>query len=172
LDDRNRQAHIEKESNFSTDDRKALAKPVAHSPTVLGVGLLVLTAVVQSPFIYGGRFRQEIGLVMAGQCAREHCSAQGRLVAGPMGPQPIVHYAQREGWTWQEYADDFPARLETYRKHGAECVVLYFDRNTPPQERQHYAPLIETLPILEHGKGPWGAGETPCEFYVLRLNGK
>jgi hypothetical protein len=121
--------------------------------------------------ISGGRFQQDIGFMIAAHSAEKHCSATGRIVAGPFTPQPIVHYARREGWTWQEYPSDMQNLLDGCKKHGAECVVLYFDRKTPPEERRRYNDLIKTLPILEHRAGPWGLGETPCEIYVLQLRG-
>jgi hypothetical protein len=137
----------------------------------LGACLLILTAIVHSPVISDGRFKQDMGFMIAAQSAEKHCSAAGRIVAGPFTPQPIVHYARREGWTWQEYPSDMQNLLDGCKKHGAECVVLYFDRKTPPEERRRYNDLIKTLPILEHRAGPWGLGETPCEIYVLQLRG-
>jgi len=86
-------------------------------------------------------------------------------------PQPFIHYARRDGWTWQEYPSDMQILLDRYKKQGAECVVLYFDRKTTAEERRRYDALLKTLPILEHRAGPWGLGKTPCEFYVLQLPG-
>jgi 4-amino-4-deoxy-L-arabinose transferase-like glycosyltransferase len=140
-----------------------------HVPIAAGACMLVLTAVVQSPLVVEGRFRQDIGFVIAAQSAQNYCSPQGRVAVGPLTPQPIIHYARREGWTWQEYPQDLQNQLECYRRHGAECVVLYFDRKTPPQERRRYDTLLNTLPILNHQSGPWGLGATQCEFYVLQL---
>ncbi len=137
----------------------------------MGVCLLVFTAIVQSPWISDGRFRQDIGFVIAGRIAESHCSLQGRIAAGPCTPQPIIHYARREGWTWHEYPGDCINLLDYYKTHGAECIVLYFDRKTSQQERDRYAAVINSLPILEHRSGPWGLGETQCEFYVLQLRG-
>ncbi|MGA2059588.1 MAG: glycosyltransferase family 39 protein [Thermoguttaceae bacterium] len=135
----------------------------------LGACLLVLTAIIHSPWISDGRFRQDIGFMIAAQSAQKHCSAAGRIVAGPFTPQPIIHYARREGWTWQEYPGDMQNLLDGCKKHGAECVVLYFDRKIQPEERRRYDDLIKTLPILEHQAGPWGLGQTPCEIYILGL---
>ncbi|MGD0655671.1 MAG: glycosyltransferase family 39 protein [Thermoguttaceae bacterium] len=137
----------------------------------IGACLLVLTAIVQSPVISDGRFQQNIGYVIAAQSAEKHCSERGRIAAGPFSPQPIIHYARREGWTWQEYPNDMQILLDRYKKQGAECVVLYFDRKTPAEERRRYDALLKTLPILEHRAGPWGLGGTACEFYVLQLLG-
>jgi hypothetical protein len=135
----------------------------------LGACLLVLTAIIHSPWISDGRFKQDMGFMIAAQCAEKHCSATGRIVAGPFTPQPIVHYARREGWTWQEYPSDMQTLLDGCKKYGAECVVLYFDRKIQPEERRRYDNLIKTLPILEHRAGPWGLGQTPCEIYILGL---
>ncbi len=135
----------------------------------LGACLLILTAIIHSPMISNGRFRQDVGFMIAAKSAASHCSEQGRIVAGPFTPQPIIHYARREGWAWQEYPSDLQNMLDGCKKHGAECVVLYFDRKTPAEERRRYETLIKTLPILEHRAGPWGLGETPCEFYILGL---
>ncbi len=99
------------------------------------------------------------------------CSERGRVVVGPLTPQAIIHFAHREGWTWHEYPDDWRSLLRRYQAHGGECVVLYFDRKTPAAERARYAAMLKTLPILERRSGPWGLGETPCEYYVLRLRG-
>ena len=107
--------------------------------------------------------------MIAAESAAKHCSAHGRIVAGPFTPQPIIHYARREGWAWQEFPDDLQAMLDRCKEHGAECVVLYFDRKITPVERRRYDPLIESLPVLEHLSGHWGLGETPCEIYVLQL---
>ncbi len=137
----------------------------------LGVGILVLAAIVHSPLISDGRFKQDMGFMIAAQSATRHCSEHGRLVVGPFTPQHIIHYARREGWTWQEFPGDLQIMLDGCKKHGAECVVLYFDRKTPPEERRRYDDLIKTLPILEHRAGPWGLGRTPCEIYVLGLLG-
>ena len=59
--------------------------------------------------------------------------------------------------------------MRHYQDHGGECVVLYFDRKTSAAERARYAAMLKTLSILEKRSGPWGLGETPCEYYILRL---
>jgi hypothetical protein len=137
----------------------------------LGAAWLALTAIVHSPWISNGRFQQHIGFLIAAQSAEKHCSERGRMAAGPFSPQPIIHYARREGWTWQEHPDEPRTLLDQYGKQGAECAVLYFDGKTPAGERRRYDALLKTLPILEHRAGPWGLGGTECEFYVLRLGG-
>jgi 4-amino-4-deoxy-L-arabinose transferase-like glycosyltransferase len=136
----------------------------------LGIILLATTAVVQSPWVSGARFRPDTGFVFAAESAQKFCSERGRLVVGPLTPQAIIHLAHREGWTWHEYPDDWRSLLRHYREHGGECVVLYFDRKTSAAERAQYAPMLKTLPILEKRSGPWGLGETPCEYYILRLS--
>jgi Dolichyl-phosphate-mannose-protein mannosyltransferase len=149
--------------------RSAGEKRIQSLQIPLGACLLILAAIIHSPWICDGRFKQDMGFMIAAQSAERQCSAAGRIVAGPFTPQPIVHYARREGWTWQEYPGDMQNWLDGCKKHGAECVVLYFDRKIQPEERRRYDDLIKTLPILEHLSGPWGLGRTPCEIYVLGL---
>ena len=120
---------------------------------------------------FRARFRPDTGFLLAAESARQFCSERGRVVVGPLTPQAIIHFAHREGWTWHEYPDDWRSLLRGYQAHGGECVVLYFDRKTPAAEHARYAMMLKTLPILERRSGPWGLGETPCEYYILQLRG-
>ena len=91
----------------------------------VGACLLVLAAIVHSPMISNGRFKQDMGFMIAAQSAAKHCSEHGRIVAGPFTPQPIIHYARREGWAWQEFPDDLPLMLDGCKKHArnAWCFI-------------------------------------------------
>ena len=109
--------------------------------------------------------------MMAAESVQKHCSPTGRVAAGPMTPQAVIHYAHREGWTWQEFPQDWRSLFARYRELGAECIVLYFDRKTPVSERTRYDPVLEALPVLEHRSGPWGLGGSPCDYYILGLRG-
>jgi hypothetical protein len=145
-------------------------KPSARARQVaIGGTFLCAAVVVHSPWISSGRFQQDIGFVHAAESIQTHCSPTGRVAVGPITPQAIIHYAHREGWTWQEFPNDWRSLFTRYQELGAECVVLYFDRQTPAAERDRYAPIIRALPVLEHRSGRWGLGETPCEYYILGL---
>ena len=124
---------------------------------------------MHSPWISDGRFQQDTGYLIAAESVQRHCSAARRIAVGPMTPQPIIHYAHREGWTWHEFPRDWRSLFARYREFGADCVVLYFDRKTPAAERDRYAPMIRSMPVLEHRAGPWALRGTPCEYYILDL---
>jgi hypothetical protein len=135
-----------------------------------GILVLFLAVAVHSPWIMRSRFRENRGMVLAGQRLNELCSPTGRVVAGPQTPQPIVHYAHREGWFWQDQAfPDWSSRLAHYRDLGAEYVVVYFDHKTNDQQRQMYAPMLASLPVVEHRTGPNTRSEIAYEYYILSL---
>jgi hypothetical protein len=149
---------------------RQLGKPSARTRQLaIGGALLCAAVVVHSPWISDGRFQQDVGFVKAAESIERHCSPTGRVAVGPMTPQAVIHYAHREGWTWQEFPQDWRSLFARYRELGAECIVLYFDRKTPAAERDRYAPILQELPILEHQSGPWGLGATPCDYYVLGM---
>jgi hypothetical protein len=151
-------------------DRQA-GKPAARARQIaIGGAVLCAAVVVHSPWIRGGRFQQDIGFVKAAESVERHCSPSGRVAVGPMTPQAVIHYAHREGWTWEEFPQDWRSLFARYRELGAECIVLYFDHKTPDRrERERYVPILQTMPILEHAAGPWGRGGKPCEYYILGL---
>ncbi|MBS0210020.1 MAG: glycosyltransferase family 39 protein [Planctomycetes bacterium] len=135
-----------------------------------GAVALVVLAAVQSPLVSDKRWEQEAGFVIVGGKLEQLCSPQGRVLAGPTTPQPIVHYAHRQGWTWHEsFGADWQWELDHYRQRGAEVMAIYFDHKHTAAQRAEYAPLIANLPLIEHAQGPWGKGGRPCEYYILSL---
>ena len=100
----------------------------------IGACLLVLTAIIHSPWISDGRFKQDMGFIIAAQSAEKHCSAAGRIVAGPFTPQPIVHYARREGWTWQEHPSDMQNLLDGCKKHGRNALCYISIEKSSPKK--------------------------------------
>jgi len=152
--------------------RAATGQPSAPLSLRMGVVLLLLAVVVHSPWIMHGRFRENRGMLVAGDRVQQLCPNGRRIVAGPLTPQPIVHYARREGWLWHEHRfPDWQQRLSHYRRLGAEYVVLYFDRRTGRRERDAYAPLLSALPVVEHRAEPDSSDAIAYEYYILRLSG-
>jgi 4-amino-4-deoxy-L-arabinose transferase-like glycosyltransferase len=137
------------------------------------VACLPLAAIaLHSPYVTQGRFRQETGFVLAGRRLDALCSPQGRVVAGPVTPQPIIHYAHREGWTWHEQnLTDWRALMTRCQKARGEYVALYFDHRTSPEQRASYAPMLAALPLVEHQTGPFGRGGEMREYFILKLHG-
>ena len=56
-----------------------------------------------------------------------------------------------------------------YRSLGAEYVAVYFDPTIPPRFRQTYQPMFQTIPVVEHGSGPWFRQGKPCDYVILSL---
>lgn len=135
-----------------------------------GVAMLIAAVVLHSPWVMRSRFRENRGMVLAGQRLNELCSPTGRVVAGPQTPQPVVHYAHREGFLWQDrHLPNWANLFAHYRELGAEYVVLYFDNKTDLQQRQFYAPVLAALPVVEHRSSPATGLATAYEYYILRL---
>jgi hypothetical protein len=134
-------------------------------------GVLVAAVVVSSPWVARSRFRQENGFVLAAERLNELCPPDGRVVVGPATPQPIIHYARCEGWTWHENRlPQWRSLLAGYQRHGARLVALYFDGKMSAEDRRSYAEMLSTLPIAEHRMGNFNYNG-PGEFYILRLEG-
>lgn len=143
-----------------------------RSPLACGAAVLVVLAIVQSPLVMNRRYEQETGFVLAARRLDALCSSAGRVVVGPTSPQPIIHYAHRQGWTWQEMDwRDWRGSLAHYQQLGAEYVLLYFNSKCDAAQRAGYAEMLATLPIAEQHSGPWCKRGGMCEFYVLRLAG-
>jgi len=135
-----------------------------------GAAVLVLAVVIHSPWVSTSRFRQDQGFLRAADSIRQHCSPEGRIVAGPNTPQPIIHHARRQGWTWQEFPDDWRTRFSEYQRAGGELIVLHFNHRTTPHQRARYTPMIRELPVLDHQQGNWNIDGSEAEFYLLRLS--
>ena len=134
--------------------------------------LPLLAIVLHSPYVTRGRFRQETGFVLAGRRLDELCTPQGRVAAGPVTPQPIIHYAHREGWTWHEPSlADWRSFMAQCQKSRGEYVVVYFDHRSNAQQRAGYAGMFAALPVVEHQVGPFGRGGETREYYILKLAG-
>ena len=139
----------------------------------IAASVLVLMAVVQSPWVSGGFFLQDEGKVALAESLRALCPEGGRVVA--MGPgiefPVVVHYSHREGWPVHSplLPEDWRSRLDLYRDHGARFVAVYFEPKATDGERASYAPLLRALPTVEHRQGPSTRSGGPCEFTILAL---
>jgi hypothetical protein len=139
-----------------------------------GASILALATVIHSPLIMGGKYDLEIGHLIVGERLKQICSPTGRVVVlGQRIGWPEVHYSGRQGWVMQcaTLPPNWRGRFENFRRFGAEYAAVYFDPMIPPGVRATYAPLLDSLPIVEHRSGPWFTGKRPCEYYILDLSG-
>jgi hypothetical protein len=142
------------------------------APQALGAAVLVLAVVVHSPWITNKRFRQHLGMVAAGQRVAQLCSPHGRVATGPGAPQPIIHYAQREGWAWVESPlPHWQTLFAQFQAVGGEYVVLYFEGENAERKRETLAPMIAGLKLLEHRCDPGSSMVYPYEYFILKLSG-
>ena len=137
-----------------------------------GVAVLVAVAVVQSPWIASMKYEQSpIHRIVADRLDRL-CTPEGRIVViGQRIGWPVVHYSGHEGWVLQD-ATLRPDWRETFARckaAGAEYVGLFFDPTVPEAHRATFLPLAASLPVVDHGVGPWFCKGKPCEYFILRL---
>lgn len=141
--------------------------------TRVGLAVLSLALVVQSPWISGGFFRQDAGKIAVADRLRALCPEGGRVVAiGPGIEFPtIVHYSRREGWPVHSATlpEDWRSRLDLYRECGGRYVAIYFEPKATAAQRLSYAPLLRALPVVEHHAGTPTRAGGPCEFTILAL---
>jgi hypothetical protein len=141
---------------------------------IIATGVLATLVAVQSPWVMEGMFRLEGPKVELGEALRRACPAGGRvIVIGPgIALATVVHYADREGWAMRgrELPADWRERLATLRARGASCVGVYLEPKATPAQRATYAPLVESLPVVERWEGPSIRGVGRAECVVLRLD--
>jgi hypothetical protein len=137
----------------------------------IGIAVLIVAVVVQSPLVMPAKFRLESGYLVLADRLRQQCPAGSRVVImGPEYGHAVVHYCGHEGWIIPSdtLPDDWQARLEHYRSLGAEYVALYLNTLANAEQRASYDPLTAALPVVEHRAGRWGRkGE--AEYYILDL---
>jgi 4-amino-4-deoxy-L-arabinose transferase-like glycosyltransferase len=136
-----------------------------------GVGALLVTVVIQSPFVMPAKFRLETGFMILADRFQQICPPNGRfIVIGPEWTHPVIHYSGREGWTLAEdtLGTDWPNRLAHYRALGADFVAIYLNALAKAEQRNSYEPLLSSLPVLEHRGGSWSR-KGDAEYYILDL---
>ncbi len=153
-----------------TADRFATVSPRRRSLATAGVVAAVV--IIHSPWVGSMKFEQNPIHGIVAQRLDRLCSPNGRIVV--LGQQigwPVVHYSGRLGWVLQDrrLRDDWRTALEDRASRGAEFVALYFDPTVSPANRGSFQPLLDSLPIVEQGQGPWFAKGKPCEYYILSL---
>jgi Dolichyl-phosphate-mannose-protein mannosyltransferase len=139
-----------------------------------GSAILALATVIHSPWVMGGKYDLEIGHLVVAERLKQICPPTGRvIVLGQQSGWPEVHYSDRQGWV-EQCATLPPNWRETFAKYrgfGAEYAAVYFDPTVSPKVRATYAPLLDSLPIVEHRSGPWFTRQRSCEYYILSLGG-
>jgi 4-amino-4-deoxy-L-arabinose transferase-like glycosyltransferase len=137
-----------------------------------GAALLTLAMVIHSPWVLGAKYDLEIGHLIVGERLKQICPPTSRvIVMGQQSGWPEIHYSRRQGWVVT--SAKLPANWrETFRKYrglGAEYAAVYFDPTVLPRVRATYAPLLASLPIVEHRSGPWFTRHRSSEYYILDL---
>lgn len=137
----------------------------------MGWGVLIAMALVQSPLVMNGVFVKEHGVPIVAERLQHYCSPHGRfVVAGPGTGVGFVHYSHRQGWMWVgPPPNDWVTRIENYRRLGAECLLVYFNREVSSQEREAYQPILSRWPVLEKGSGPWDNRRGRVDYWILDL---
>jgi hypothetical protein len=120
-----------------------------------------------------GKYELEIGHLVVAERLKALCPPEGRVVVlGQRIGWPEVHYCGRQGWV--EQCDTLPADWREgfgkYRALGAEYAAVYFDPTVTARQRASFAPLLESLPVVEHRTGPWFRRGRACEYYIVRLD--
>jgi hypothetical protein len=136
-------------------------------------GVLILAAVVQSPWCMSDRFRIDCGkLILADRLKAWNGLNRRVVVIGPGIELPtIVHYSGCEGWALRmgRLPDDWPARLASFRAAGAQLLAVYFDPTALAKSRSSLEMTTRNLPLLEHRTGPWSKYAETCSYWILDL---
>jgi hypothetical protein len=149
--------------------------PMANLPwrRALGMGVLGLALIVQSPGFMGSLFELEWAKRIAGAQLSRVVPRSGRVVAmGPgTGLRVIVHYSGHEGWPVQTstLAADWRKEFTRYRDQGGTHVVLYFGARANAAQRDSYRPLIACCPIVARNAGAIVDSGVGGEFMILDL---
>jgi hypothetical protein len=136
-------------------------------------GVLMLAAVVQSPWCMSDMFRIDRGKLILAERLKAW-SDEGRrvVVIGPGIELPtIIHYCGREGWALRmgRLPDDWPARIGSFRAAGAQLLAVYFGSATSTKAERLLGVMAQNLPLLEHGTGPWSKTDEMCSYWILDL---
>jgi 4-amino-4-deoxy-L-arabinose transferase-like glycosyltransferase len=137
------------------------------------LGVLVLAAVVQSPWCMSGMFRIDRAKLILAERLKA-CTDKGRrvVVIGPgIELATAVHYCDREGWAlqMQRLPEQSATFIERYRAAGAQVLAVYFDPKATPVARRSLGVLTQNLPVLERGAGAWARIDGTCSYWILDL---
>jgi hypothetical protein len=136
---------------------------------------IVFVSAVQLPLCTSGMFRLDHGKLILAERIKAWTDAGRSVVV--MGPgielATVIHHCKREGWALprtQRLPEDWRARIESFRRSGAQALALYFEPKATAKARASLEALAESFPVLERGTGPWSRTGGICSYWILDLS--
>ena len=139
----------------------------------LGVVLLILAAVVHSPWVMIAKYDQEVGHMVVAEHLKTLCTPGGRiarsgpadrLARGPLQRPPGLGRGIRHAACGLAREVPEIPRVRSRVRSG----VFRPNGHTRPAGAD-FAPVLGSLPVVEHRSGPWYRGGRPAEYYILDL---